>query len=183
LTIALDIKNKKTIEEALDLYIKGDLLEGDNKYQCELYNRKIKAMKRCCIKRLSNTVVVQLKRFELDYNSMLKKKVNDYCEFPFDINFKPWSKAGLQRERAGSASASDVPMQRESSVLSPDAFSHCQPRDSANKGQEDDIVLDDDYYQYELVGVVVHSGTAEAGHYTSLIKERDPNVPTNKINK
>jgi len=30
----------------------------------------------------------------------------------------------------------------------------------------------EDYYQYELVGVVVHSGTADQGHYYSMIKER-----------
>jgi hypothetical protein len=33
--LPLDIKNKKTIQEALDLYVKPDLLEGDNKYYCE----------------------------------------------------------------------------------------------------------------------------------------------------
>jgi len=33
--ITLDIKNKKTIQEALDTYIKPDILEGDNKYYCE----------------------------------------------------------------------------------------------------------------------------------------------------
>lgn len=31
-TISLDIKNKKSLEEALDLYVKPDILEGDNKY-------------------------------------------------------------------------------------------------------------------------------------------------------
>lgn len=30
------------------------------------------------------------------------------------------------------------------------------------------------YYQYELVGVVVHMGTADSGHYYSYIKERVP---------
>ena len=29
-----------------------------------------------------------------------------------------------------------------------------------------------DYYQYELVGVLVHTGTAQAGHYYSFIRER-----------
>ncbi len=28
------------------------------------------------------------------------------------------------------------------------------------------------YYQYELVGILVHSGTAEVGHYYSYIKDR-----------
>jgi hypothetical protein len=33
--ITLDIKNKKSLQEALDLYVKPDILEGDNKYHCE----------------------------------------------------------------------------------------------------------------------------------------------------
>jgi len=41
--IPLDIKNKKNIQEALDLYIKPDILEGDNKYMCEKHDRKISA--------------------------------------------------------------------------------------------------------------------------------------------
>lgn len=31
---------------------------------------------------------------------------------------------------------------------------------------------DDSYYEFELVGVLVHSGSADAGHYYSFIKER-----------
>ena len=30
LTITLEIKDKKNLQEALDLYVKGDVLEGDN---------------------------------------------------------------------------------------------------------------------------------------------------------
>lgn len=29
----------------------------------------------------------------------------------------------------------------------------------------------DDYYKYDLVGVIVHAGTADSGHYYSYIKE------------
>ena len=29
-------------------------------------------------------------------------------------------------------------------------------------------------FEYELVGVVVHRGVAEGGHYTSLIRQRNP---------
>lgn len=28
-----------------------------------------------------------------------------------------------------------------------------------------------EYYQYDLVGVIVHAGTADSGHYYSYIKE------------
>lgn len=41
--ITLDIKNKKNILEALDLYVKPDILEGENQYMCEKYNKKINA--------------------------------------------------------------------------------------------------------------------------------------------
>ena len=29
----------------------------------------------------------------------------------------------------------------------------------------------DEYYEYELKGVIVHSGTADSGHYISLIRD------------
>ena len=35
--LSLDIKNKKSLQEALDMYIKQDILEGENKYQCDEY--------------------------------------------------------------------------------------------------------------------------------------------------
>jgi len=38
--------------------------EGENAYFCEKYQRKIDATKRCCIKKLSDTLIVHLKRFE-----------------------------------------------------------------------------------------------------------------------
>ena len=38
--------------------------------------------------------------------------------------------------------------------------------------KKDEQISDESYYEYELVGVVVHSGMAEAGHYYSFIKER-----------
>lgn len=49
-------------------------------------------MKRCYFKELPETFVFTLKRFEFDYNLMLKMKVNDYFEFPMEINLFPWTK-------------------------------------------------------------------------------------------
>lgn len=81
-TISLEIKNKKNIYEALDLYVKDDILEGENKYFCDKYGKKIKVKKRCCIKSLPNKLIITLKRFEFDLNTMMKMKINDYFEFP-----------------------------------------------------------------------------------------------------
>ncbi len=37
LTVTIEIKNKHSLEDALDLFVKGDILEGENKYYCEKY--------------------------------------------------------------------------------------------------------------------------------------------------
>jgi ubiquitin carboxyl-terminal hydrolase 34 len=43
------------------------------------------------------------------------------------------------------------------------------------EGDDDEEVKDPQDYQYKLVGVVIHMGTADAGHYLSYI-----NVDRNK---
>lgn len=91
-TLSLEIKNKKNIYEALDLYVKDDILEGENKYFCDKYEKKIKVKKRCCIKSLPNNLIITLKRFEFDLNTMMKMKINDYFEFPLQLNLKKWTK-------------------------------------------------------------------------------------------
>jgi ubiquitin C-terminal hydrolase len=42
-----EVKNKKNVEESLQLYIQEEILEGDNKYLCAQCDRKVDAAKRC----------------------------------------------------------------------------------------------------------------------------------------
>ena len=44
---------------------------------------------------MQDTVVINLKRFEFDYNQMMHVKINDWCEFPEQIDFKKWTQAGI----------------------------------------------------------------------------------------
>lgn len=132
LKLSLDIKGKTRIEDALEAFIKESVFDNDNKYYCEKHKRKIRASSKLIIKTLSPTLIIHLKRFEFNYGTMRKQKVNDFCSFPQSLNFSKWSQS----------------------------FSGAEKKSLEN--------LD-----YELVGVIVHSGTAEGGHYISLIKERD----------
>ncbi|CAD8161453.1 unnamed protein product [Paramecium pentaurelia] len=134
LTVTIEIKNKKNLEEALDLFIKADVLDGENKYFCEAINRRIDVEKRCYFKKLPNTFIFTLKRFEFDYNRMLKLKVNDYFEFPSEINMFKWTKDHL-----------------------------------INNLQLDDYTD----YIYKLVGVLIHTGSADSGHYYSFINSQE----------
>lgn len=46
------------------------MLEGDNAYHCEKCNKKVTALKRTCLKQLPNHMILVLKRFEFNYDSM-----------------------------------------------------------------------------------------------------------------
>lgn len=149
-TLSLEVKDKKHILESLDLYVVGDMLEGDNKYFCGTCSKKVDALKRCCIKTLPNTLIVHAKRFEFDLEAMKRTKLNESLEFPMRLNMEPYTKEGLARierekQQEGGAPTEEVP-----------------PLHPA------------DYYEYELAGILVHAGTADSGHYYSFVKEREP---------
>jgi ubiquitin C-terminal hydrolase len=55
--------------------VKGDLLEADNAYDCAICNKKVDALKRVCVKTLPHALIVHLKRFDFDYETMQRLKV------------------------------------------------------------------------------------------------------------
>lgn len=97
LAIGLEVKNKHSVQESLKTFIADDMLEGDNAYYCEKCEKKIRTKKRCCIKKLPNVLILVLKRFEFNFDTMTKIKVNDYCEFPNSIDMEPYCQQSLAR--------------------------------------------------------------------------------------
>ena len=73
------------------------MLEGDNAYLCEKCDKKVDTLKRTCIKKLPTTLIIALRRFEFDYDRMIRVKVNDYCEFPMELDMEPYVQEGLAR--------------------------------------------------------------------------------------
>lgn len=67
------------------------MLEGDNAYLCAQCDKKVNTLKRICIKKLPNHLILVLKRFEFDFDTMTKAKVNDACEFPLEINMESYT--------------------------------------------------------------------------------------------
>jgi ubiquitin carboxyl-terminal hydrolase 9/24 len=96
--VSLEVKNKKSVQESLNSFVDGDLLEGDNAYFCEKCEKKVNTKKRCCIKKLPNVLILVLKRFEFNYDTMTKIKVNDYCEFPEDISMEAYCQESLTKK-------------------------------------------------------------------------------------
>ena len=150
LAISLQVKNKKTIQESLASFVEGEMLEGDNAYLCEQCEKKVPTLKRVCLKKLPNHMILVLKRFEFDFDNMSKVKVNDSCEFPMTINFENFTQQGLRKQ------------ERKKN----------QEKGAENNDEDENWEYDQKYFEYKLKGIVIHMGIADSGHYYSLIQER-----------
>lgn len=158
LSLSISVKNQKSIEQSLNAFIQGEMLEGDNAYFCEKCDKKVDTLKRTCVKRLPRHLIVALRRFEFDYDKMVRVKVNDYCEFPTTLDMEPFTQEGLsKRERI--QKAKEERGEDEAQAL-------------IDEIEAEPLKYPKEYYEYSLSGIVVHSGTADSGHYYSFIKDR-----------
>ncbi|KAL2872647.1 putative ubiquitin C-terminal hydrolase [Aspergillus lucknowensis] len=129
--IQCDIKGKASLQESLQAYVEGEIMQGDNKYSCTSCGRHVDAVKRACLKDVPDNLIFHLKRFDFDMVSMMRSKINDEFQFPEKIDMAPFTVQYLS---------------------------------DSNRDIASDV--------FELVGVLVHSGTAESGHYYSYVRER-----------
>ena len=81
-SIQLQVQNKKNVYESLDALTEGELMNGDNCIFCPQCDKKIPAVKSQKFKTLPRMLIFVLKRFEFDYDTLKKVKINDYYEFP-----------------------------------------------------------------------------------------------------
>jgi len=145
LTLALEIKNKSSILQSLDALTTGEVLEGDNAYACDFCNQKVTASRRICLRSLPNLLLLTLRRFDFDMDTMTRMKLNSYCEFPLTLDMEPYTVEGVLRKEQGG----DLD-ERLGVVRAPE-----------------------EYYQYSLRGIIIHLGSAEAGHYYSYVKTEE----------
>ena len=88
-------------------------------------------------------LVIQLKRFDYDYERMCLIKFNDYFEFPRELDMEPYTVGGLAKIEGEAVD--------------------CDPSDLDGRQVR----------KYRLRGIVVHSGQASGGHYYSFIRNKD----------
>ena len=168
--LPLEINHKNTLEEALEGFITSELLENDNAYNCDRCGCKRDVIKRSCLKHLPNTLMISLKRFTFNYDLMRKVKLDSYCEFPSLLNVKKYTTVGVDEQDAQQEGfqKSEVEELNEDDKIRIRALEEAKQRPDA-------------YYQYKLVGVIVHRGNTEFGHYYSFIKERIPKKGSDEL--
>ncbi|KAJ8308148.1 hypothetical protein KUTeg_013022 [Tegillarca granosa] len=137
-------------QESLDEVTVKDMLEGDNMYTCSKCQKKVRAEKRACFKKLPRILCFNTMRYTFNMVTMMKEKVNTHFSFPLCLDMSPYM---------------------EKNLMGPDKLNSDDDEDDGFLVLDDDNG-DDESFEYELIGVTVHTGTADGGHYYSFIRDR-----------
>ena len=92
-----EVKGVKDIEESLRKYIEPEVLDGENSYHCSKCDRKVSAVKRMCIKKLPRHLLFHLKRFDFNFQTMRRLKINDQFSFPDVIDMETYTDEFISR--------------------------------------------------------------------------------------
>uniref|UniRef100_A0A673CAP9 Ubiquitin carboxyl-terminal hydrolase 24 n=1 Tax=Sphaeramia orbicularis TaxID=375764 RepID=A0A673CAP9_9TELE len=151
MALNLGVTSCQSLEISLDQFVRGEVLEGSNAYYCEKCKEKRTTVKRTCIKSLPSVLCIHLMRFGFDWESGRSIKYDEQIRFPWVLNMEPYTVSGMARQDCSG----------DGGEGRGDGTSGGSPRKKVTISEN-----------YELVGVVVHSGQAHAGHYYSFIKDR-----------
>lgn len=182
------------IKEALKGFTQPETLDGNNQYFCERCNKKCNAHKGLKFSKFPYIMTLHLMRFDFDYNTMYRIKLNDKVVFPIKLNLNSFisnNKNGLDKEEAlsegfpeelfgsgskcddssytgtDSSSALDEIDQDEDEGIDLSQHRHEDKRGSDLNSENEPIGP----YIYELYAIMIHSGSASGGHYYAYIKD------------
>ena len=151
-TVRCQVSEMRNLFQSLEEVTVKDTLEGDNMYTCSQCNKKVRAEKRACFQRLPKVLAFNTMRYTFNMVTMLKEKVNTHFSFPFQLDMQPYMEHNL------------IPKDKEE-------MSNDEKKDDAKKKEEVETNINPSY-DYELIGVTVHTGTADGGHYYAFIRDR-----------
>ncbi|XP_050671951.1 ubiquitin carboxyl-terminal hydrolase puf [Leptidea sinapis] len=155
-TVRCQVADMRNLHQSLDEVTVKDTLEGDNCYTCSHCSNKVRAEKRACFKKLPRILCFNTMRYTFNMLTMLKEKVNTHFSFPMRLDMSGYVEKHLMP-------AHYQEEKRKSAELKKDG----------DQNNDTDESPDEEYYEYELIGVTVHTGTADGGHYYSFIRDRE----------
>ncbi|CAL1532778.1 unnamed protein product [Lymnaea stagnalis] len=181
-----------SVTEAMNAFVQPEILDGTNQYFCEKCNKKCNAHKGFKFVSFPYLLTLQLKRFDFDYATMHRIKLNDKITFPdvlhlnqFITNTNHGDKDSEEEEidesktvvSNGQVDCSDegidegIEVENGCSAASSGSDSSSNSSDAAANNTRNS------YYSggkgpfvYELFSIMIHSGSAAGGHYYAYIK-------------
>ena len=99
-SIQLQVQGKKDIYDSLDTLIAGERMDGENCIECPQCNKKFPAIKSQNFKTLPRIFMFVLKRFEFNFQTMQKTKINDYYEFPMILDMNKYTEEFINNKKS-----------------------------------------------------------------------------------
>ena len=84
--LLLQVKGFQSVEESLMNMTVLEKLEGSNQYHCGNCNQKVDAYKGNKIRKFPPILMLSLNRYEYDYNTFQRKKINDRFTFNVELD-------------------------------------------------------------------------------------------------
>ena len=91
ISIDCQVRNKSNIHEGISAMCEEELMDGENKVGCDRCNKKTNTVLRTAVSKLSDVLVLSLKRFDLDYTTFETVKINSRYEFEETLNMKQYT--------------------------------------------------------------------------------------------
>ena len=146
----------ESIEEALKAFVQPETLDGNNQYFCEKCNKKCDAHKGLKFKKFPYILTLHLKRFDFDYQTLHRIKLNDKVTFPQHLNLNSFvPSATMEQNHAVTVKHNDIASigsiesavkcddcSTTDSVLDEEASQCNQNTNQYHEGQEDDEGID-----------------------------------------
>ncbi|KAH8380294.1 hypothetical protein KR009_009786 [Drosophila setifemur] len=184
-----------SIEEALRAFVQPETLDGNNQYLCEKCKKKCDAHKGLHFKSFPYILTLHLKRFDFDYQTMHRIKLNDRVTFPQTLNLNTFvNRSGHNGEQNAQVNGTvdDCSTADSGSAMEDDNLSSGVVTTASSSQHENDLNDEDEGidmssstsksakqgtgpYLYQLFAIMIHSGSASGGHYYAYIKDFDTN--------
>jgi hypothetical protein len=174
--LPVTVKERKSLDESLRKNLEGEVISD---YECPGCKKKVDITKRTLISKTPNVLVVQLQRLVFDFDTFQNQKVNSYFEFPEALDLTPFSlnevlkKEGkLDDKLLGNKKEGESDNEGEEGEDEYEGMTDEERKERQEEKQEfqNNVQYNsNECYEYKLVGVIIHVGTADAGHYYSFI--------------
>ena len=164
--LSLAVKNFENIDESFEKFIKEEIISD---YNCDNCKKKCDITKRCFLKNLPNVLIIHLQKISFDLEALRNVKYSNKFKFKKNLNLKKYLVPKTEKKPKEKNEEEEEEIKEEEENI--------KEEEEKIENEENEKIENDLDYEYKLVGVVIHNGNAEFGHYTSLINvnREDPN--------
>eukprot|EP00043_Microstomoeca_roanoka_P015381 m.153951 g.153951 ORF g.153951 m.153951 type:complete len:1210 (-) comp16246_c6_seq1:118-3747(-) len=104
----------RNVDEAMHKFVEVEKMEGDNQYECARCKKKVDALKGLKFTAFPYILTLQLKRFDFDYTTLRRIKLNSRFEFPLEMDVSEFLSKSKNNNESNNTSADAAAVNQDS---------------------------------------------------------------------